>query len=125
MMIGVAERRDVLRLTGLAMLFYAFAAAAAPDGLTGHERPVAGGYELSLSQPTATQRISPEFLAAPSQKFVQIEVTAVDNPGRLPVSFSVHFQPVQGERTYLGSFSLYPPDNPGKFIVATRGQLRA
>ncbi|MGH9929109.1 MAG: hypothetical protein ACREA9_07770, partial [Pyrinomonadaceae bacterium] len=28
------------------------------------------------------------------------------------------------EKLYLGSFGLYPSDNPGKFIVATQGKLK-
>lgn len=48
----------------------------------------------------------------------------MSNPQRIPLSFDIHFRPAQGAKNYLGSFSLYPADNPGKFIVATQGKLR-
>jgi hypothetical protein len=30
---------------------------------------------------------------------------------------------VRGEQSLLGIFSLFPPDNPGRFIIATQGKL--
>ena len=57
-------------------------------------------------------------------KFVQVEVTKVTNPKKHPVTFEVHYQMTNNEKTFLGSFSLYPADNPGKFIVATQGKLK-
>jgi hypothetical protein len=83
----------------------------------------ADSYELSLSHPTIQQLIGADIVTPEKQKFVHISVTQVSNPQRIPLSFDVHFRPAQGEKIYLGSFSLYPPDNPGKFIVATRGKL--
>jgi hypothetical protein len=35
----------------------------------------------------------------------------------------VSYQPNGEKNIYLGSFSLYPADNPGKFLVATQGKL--
>jgi hypothetical protein len=35
----------------------------------------------------------------------------------------VYYQPAGGQKIRLGTFSLYPADNPGKFIVPTQGQL--
>lgn len=81
-------------------------------------------YELDLTRRVAVQRIDAGDAVLRSMKFVQIEVTQVINPRRLPLSFTVDFQPAQGERFYLGTFSLFPPDNPGKFIVATQGKLQ-
>jgi hypothetical protein len=83
----------------------------------------ADGYELSLAHPTVQQLIGTDVVTPEKQKFVQIAVTQVNNPQRIPLSFDVHFRPAQGEKIYLGSFSLYPPDNPGKFIIATQGKL--
>lgn len=80
-------------------------------------------YELTLSSPTLEQSIGQDLAAPSLKKFVQIEVTKISNPQLIPLSFTVNFQPIDGEQVYLGSFSLYPPDNPGKFIVATRGIL--
>lgn len=57
-------------------------------------------------------------------KFVQVEVTEVLNPKKFPLTFEVRYQSKSDVKTYLGSFSLYPSDNPGKFIVATQGRLK-
>jgi hypothetical protein len=35
----------------------------------------------------------------------------------------VHYQPIKGEKSFLGIFSLFPPNNPGTFIIATQGKL--
>jgi hypothetical protein len=87
--------------------------------------PHSDGYELSVSDPTARQAIDTTVVTAERQKFVQVEVTQVTNPQRIPLSFNVEYQPPGGEAIFLGSFGLFPPDNPGTFIVATQGKLRA
>jgi hypothetical protein len=46
------------------------------------------------------------------------------NPKKYALTFEVHYQPNPSEKVYLGSFSLYPSDNPGKFIVATQGKVK-
>jgi hypothetical protein len=52
-------------------------------------------------------------------------VIKVTNPQKRPAQFEVHYQPNDGEKILLGGFSLYPPDNPGKFIVPTQGKVKA
>lgn len=79
---------------------------------------------MDLTNRTLTQRIGPELADPAAQKLVQIEIVALHNPERKRVSFEVHYEPDDGERVLLGTFGLYPPDNPGKFLVATRGRLR-
>jgi hypothetical protein len=115
-MIGRAQGRCVLQftrltvLTVLTVLLYWGGASMVKE------------YELTLSKSTLEQSIGPG-IASSLKKFVQIEITKVSNPQLIPLSFAVNFQSAQGRRTYLGSFSLFPPDNPGKFIVASRGIL--
>ena len=58
-------------------------------------------------------------------KFVQVEVTEVTNPQGRPARFQVFYQPKDGEKILLGSFSLYPPNRPGKFIVPTQGKVKS
>lgn len=124
-MTGCAWRRNALKFTWLAMLACSITAGVtAMAGNANSEPAAAGGYELSLANPTAQQLIGADLADPQTQKFVQMEVTKVTNPLRIPLSFDVHFQPAQGEKISLGSFSLFPPDNPGKFIVATEGKLR-
>lgn len=117
---GCARRRNALRFTCLAILTCCMTAGVA---MAGNE--ISRGYELSLANPTAQQEIGADVRHPESQKFVEIEVTQVNNPQRLPLSFEVQFQPARGEKVRLGTFSLFPPDNPGKFLVATKTQLRA
>lgn len=60
---------------------------------------------------------------AAAARFVVVEIASVTNPRSLPLSFDVAFRSNGRERP-LGSFSLYPPNNPGRFIVATQGKVR-
>lgn len=62
--------------------------------------------------------------AASAQKFIQFEISEVYNPKKLRLTFEVHYRTEDAEETLLGTFALFPPDNPGDFIVATRGELR-
>jgi hypothetical protein len=108
----------------------------APDcgsgGQSGNGPPVANSdkatqgadtlYHLTLDKQTIEQAIDPK---AAGNKFVQVEVTQVTNPAKHPLTFEVRYRPKSGLTVYLGSFSLYPADNPGKFIVATQGRVNA
>lgn len=77
---------------------------------------------LDLANPTITQPIEPTEVEG--AKFVEVEVTEVVNPGKYPLSFEVRYQTSDKNVLYLGSFGLYPADNPGKFIVATQGKVK-
>jgi hypothetical protein len=57
-------------------------------------------------------------------KFLQVEVTEVINPHKYPLIFELYYQVPNNEKILLGSFSLYPADNPGKFIVPTQRKLQ-
>src|SRR5215204_4679456 len=56
-------------------------------------------------------------------KFVVVRITQVENPQRVPLSFTVGFRPARGDKIALGTFSLYPANQPGRFIVATQGKV--
>src|SRR5215813_4807539 len=81
-------------------------------------------YSLDLENPEITQKILPEDGDAAKARFVQVEIVKVINPPKRPAQFEVHYQPNDGDKTLLGGFSLYPPDNPGKFIVPTQGRVK-
>jgi hypothetical protein len=81
-------------------------------------------YYLDLNSPSIVQAIDATTENLENAKFVRVEVVDVVNPGKLPIAFQVHYQTRTGEKLYLGSFGLYPSDNPGKFLIATRGKLR-
>jgi hypothetical protein len=80
-------------------------------------------YHLDLTKPTIAQTVDLQGVKDGTYKFVQVEVTRVTNPKKLPLTFEVWYQPERKEKILLGSFSLYPADNPGKFIVPTQGNL--
>ena len=81
-------------------------------------------YEIDNLNPTISQPLDAKYGDLAGYKFVQIEVIKVFNPQKYPLTFEVRFQSKSNEKTYLGSFSLYPADNPGKFLVATQGKLK-
>jgi hypothetical protein len=82
-------------------------------------------FSLDLQNPEITQKIQPDDGDAAKGRFVQVEVIKVRNPQKRPAEFQVHYQPNPSEKILLGGFSLYPPDNPGKFIVPTQGKVKA
>jgi hypothetical protein len=77
---------------------------------------------LDSANPSLTQPIAASEMA--NAKFVRVEVAEVKNPKRYALTFQVHYQPKDGTTIYLGSFSLFPADNPGTFIVATQGKVK-
>jgi len=77
---------------------------------------------LDLANRSMTQAVEPDEVSG--ARFVQVEVTEVANRKKIPLSFEVRYQGKDDTRIYLGSFALYPPDNPGKFIVATQGKVK-
>lgn len=82
-------------------------------------------FRLDVKNRSVTKLIGPGVADPASVKFVEVDVAEVLNPKRVRLTFEVHYQPDGGERLLLGSFALFPPDNPGRFIVATRGRLRS
>lgn len=81
-------------------------------------------YSLDLSKTSVVQPIASGEMIAQGFKFVQIEVTSVVNPKKHSLAFQVDYQAQGKERIHLGSFSLYPADMPGKFIVPTQGKVQ-
>ena len=81
-------------------------------------------YYLDLNKPQIEQLIDTGDGEVERSKFVQVEVAEVHNPQKYPVKFEVSYQPKDQEKIFLGSFSLFPPNNPGKFIVATQGKVK-
>jgi hypothetical protein len=81
-------------------------------------------YYLDISNPSLSQPIDPASDQVESAKFVQVEVAEVVNPKKYGLTFDVYYQPTNDAKIWLGTFTLYPADNPGKFIVATQGKLR-
>jgi hypothetical protein len=79
-------------------------------------------HQLSLRAPTVVQAITPVTGAEVRPRFVRIDVTAVTNPARVALSLEMRHRLADTE-TLLGTVSLFPADNPGRFIVPTLGRL--
>ena len=83
-----------------------------------------GLFYLDTTNPSITQPLEARDGPLEGYKFVQVEITEVRNPKKVSLTFQLYCQSKNKEKVYLGSFSLYPSDNPGKFIVATQGKLK-
>lgn len=81
-------------------------------------------YHLDLNKTQIEQPVERGNREVEESKFVQVEVSEVNNPQKYPVKFEVSFQPTDQEKIFLGTFSLFPPNNPGKFIVPTQGRVK-
>ena len=81
-------------------------------------------YHLDLNKTQIEQPVEPGNREGEGAKFVQVEVSEVNNPQKYPVKLEVSYQPKDQEKIFLGSFSLFPPNNPGKFIVPTQGRVK-
>jgi hypothetical protein len=67
----------------------------------------------------------PEASGDPSARFVRVDIAEVLNPEVRGLVFDVAYRPDQGPEINLGSFSLYPSDRPGRFIVPTQSHVKA
>src|SRR2546423_7456 len=82
-------------------------------------------YYLDLSHSSLIQAIDAKATGrAVVPKFLEVDVVEVTNPKKHLVTFDVSYEPPAAPRALLGSFSLYPADNPGKFLVPTQGRVR-
>lgn len=105
------------------LLAFAAACDSAESPATPSEPTSASAmHRLDFTHPTATLPVTQANAA--QAKFVQVHVPRVENPSRIALSFAVAYQTSKGEKIALGSFSLYPSDNPGTFIVPTLGKVR-
>lgn len=80
---------------------------------------------IDLAHPSVTQHMDLSGTDPTLFRFVQIQIDPVVNPKHIGVLFEVAFLPDSGSPVHLGSFSLYPPDHPGTFIVATQHRVRS
>ena len=100
----------------------ALAALLVTGGCGAAEPPVAMQY-LDSARPSIVQTIDTAAIA--TARFVRVEVAKVENPEKYALSFNVDCRDADGKSARLGTFSLFPPDNPGSFIVPVQGKLRA
>lgn len=81
-------------------------------------------YYLDVKNSAVSQPVDRDLSDLQNYKFLEVEVAKVVNPNMHPVIFEVYYESGEGEKTFLGTFSLYPSDNPGKFIVPTKTKVR-
>jgi hypothetical protein len=95
--------------------------AESPPDASG-SRPM---HVIDLSHPSFAEHVDLHDSDGGVSDFVEVRIVQVDNPRRIGVLFEVSFVPDSGTPVRLGSFSLFPPDNPGRFIVATQHRVRS
>ena len=92
-------------------------------------RPVSTAKEvvtLTAEHPTGSFKLEAELLSR-SPEVLQVSVTKVTNPGASPVDFFVYVASVKesaAEKVLVGTFSLYPADRPGKFMLGPAEAFR-
>ena len=59
-----------------------------------------------------------------NSKFVEVQIDKVLNTGMYNLAFEISFQQKDNEKLFLGTFSLFPANNPGRFIVATQKLIK-
>lgn len=79
-------------------------------------------HQLTLREPRLRQTLDPASAGQVRPRFVRVHVTAVTNPARVGLSLELRYRLAERE-TLLGTVSLFPADNPGRFIVPTLGRL--
>lgn len=82
-------------------------------------------YYLNAKNISFTQPIEPDVSEPQNYKFLQVEVVKVINPNKHPVIFELFYEDVTGEKILLGTFSLFPSDNPDNFIVRTNSKMKS
>lgn len=100
---------------------------------TQHEtRPVSTAKDaltLTTEHPTGSFKLEPELLSR-SPEVLQISVTKVTNPAASPVDIFVYVASASetnkpaAEKVLVGTFSLYPADRPGKFMLGPAEAFR-
>lgn len=89
------------------------------------ERPTGKGKGITLTnrRPTANLSISPGVLRHPLP-ILEVPVTSVHNESRTPFAISVYLEWKEGQhgsgkqaRLLVGSFVLFPPDHPGRYVL--------
>jgi hypothetical protein len=74
-------------------------------------------YHLDFDHRGLSQILDAAGAAAGRYKFVEIEVAHVTNPQMRALVFEVSYRPPGAAPVHLGGFTLYPANNPGKFVV--------
>jgi hypothetical protein len=90
--------------------------------------PAAPVLTLTNDQPKNSLPIKASELAS-DVEVLEVTITKVKNPGMTPLSIFVYLSDSEKGRSepelhLVGNFSLYPPDQPGKFLLSAAPELR-
>lgn len=81
---------------------------------------------LTTEHPTASFKLEPGLLNR-APEVLQVSVTKVTNPAASPVDIFVYVASASesaSEKVLVGTFSLYPADRPGKFMLGPAEAFR-
>jgi len=84
--------------------------------------PISKPLKLTSQQPVASIQVAPNIVTE-GRDILEVSVIEVSNPRQTPIEISVYFSPAQKgstdkeDRIAVGSFSLYPADRPGNFLI--------
>lgn len=112
------DKRSAMRLVLLCLVFLASCSLSAGDKAAEDDTV----YRIDFGQDTLVVPVD-VMPQAESNRFVFVEITAVENPEVLPLAFSVSYNDGRRKTVRLGDFALFPGNNPGKFIVPTQGKV--
>lgn len=123
------RRTGYLLLSGVAccLVLFACASGCGEVGMDKSSTPRSRKQDsliLDLKNREIVQPIGSELADPARQKYVRVQITDVHNPRELRLTFEVRYRFHDSKEVLLGTFALFPPNNPGNFIVATRGELR-
>lgn len=77
---------------------------------------------FTVAQPLLTVALN-HLQPTKKNAYFLFDIRHVHNPHNLPITFTVHHRLPEKPLELLGSFSLYPASQPGRFIVATQGKM--
>jgi hypothetical protein len=86
-------------------------------------QPLSGDTVYALNTTNPIIRVSMKELGEPRQKkFVRINASQIINPALVPITIRLYYM-TAGKEEFLGSVAPFPANNPGSFIIATKGIL--
>ena len=92
------------------------------------ESPATSTVVLTEKQPRSSSEVNVDRLASDTE-VLEVAITKVVNPGMTPVEIYVSLFIAETDKSrsstkLIGNFSLYPPDQPGSFLLNAAPALR-
>jgi hypothetical protein len=133
------RRRDVERFSLVALMIWALSFAGANCGSAKVQGPQTRATKtekqtaspvvtLTDEHPGSSLPVAASVLSSDSE-VLEVSITKVVNPSGTPVAVFVYLfnhakTKPESEKILIGNFSLYPPDQPGKFLLSALPALR-